>query len=74
MFNCDILTNDGATLRTVDIICADFHPAVEVHLRERLHVFSEIFHSFILLKYVDVITLLPPRLDGPYEGPRRRKS
>lgn len=32
---CNVLTDDGATLRTVNIVCADFHPAVEVHLSER---------------------------------------
>ena len=33
----DILTNDGATLCTVNILCADFHPTVEIHLSETLH-------------------------------------
>ena len=33
----DLLTNDGTTLCTVNIVCADLHPAIEVHLRERLH-------------------------------------
>lgn len=32
---CHVLTDDGATLRTFNIVCADFHPAVEVHLSER---------------------------------------
>lgn len=48
---CNVLTNDGATLCTVNMICADFHPTVEVHLREGLHIaMSAEMHTFILSK------------------------
>lgn len=51
----NILTNNGATLRTVIIVCADFYPTVEVDLSERLHTaMSAEIHTFILLTYVDV--------------------
>lgn len=41
----DALTDEGATLSAVDVVGADFHPAVEVDLRERVEM-----HAPVLVK------------------------
>lgn len=74
---CGILTNEGTTLRTVNIIRADFHPTIEVHLSERKHIARSVGkkakQNAALLKYYNLMKHTSSGLGWPVLGSKKAK-